>query len=158
MYYIYFSIFLWNILFNVRVHLWTIKFSSHYPCDVEESSFLFFSHFSFHVFNIIFIWSIQALDLAILRQLLELSLKACEFLDQPSLTHIFKAITQRLDYVSTMHVILRHRAVLHSNIVLSCFLIGSVVDVIWGSRYTNFSLIRNPLCLTIYFRGANGCT
>ncbi|KAK3746389.1 hypothetical protein QZH41_018199, partial [Actinostola sp. cb2023] len=42
--------------------------------------------------------SIKALDIAVLRQLLELTLKVCEFIDQPSLSHIFKAISEKLDY------------------------------------------------------------
>ncbi|XP_031558056.1 uncharacterized protein LOC116294568 isoform X2 [Actinia tenebrosa] len=44
------------------------------------------------------IMSTKPLDLTTLRQLLEMSLKACEFLDQPTLTHIFRAISQRVDY------------------------------------------------------------
>ena len=50
------------------------------------------------------------------REVLEVFVRVCIFLDQPMfLSFVFKAISSRLDYVSSAHAVLLHKVYLYSN-------------------------------------------
>ncbi|XP_020619651.1 uncharacterized protein LOC110057405, partial [Orbicella faveolata] len=76
----------------------------------EELHSLVQSYLDFSLLGLADVINTKELELQVVREVLEVFVRVCIFLDQPMfLSFVFKAISSRLDYVSSAHVVPLHK-------------------------------------------------